>query len=213
MKTDQLIDMLSTNLEPVKRGHLIKTLAVALLVGGAAAFCVMLTTVGLRTDANGGLQLGSLLVKLLFTLTLIGVGSAMLAKLICPGQNARNLNVLVLLAFATIGVTGIVALVAQPSMAWAHMVMGTQWWMCTFCIPGFAIIPFAALIWALRQGAPTNLRRTGAVAGLVAGALGAVAYAFHCPDDSIPFIALWYGAMVALCAGFGAVIGPRVLRW
>ena len=44
----------------------------------------MLTTVGLRTDANGGLQLGSLLVKLLFTLTLIGVGSAMLAKLIYP---------------------------------------------------------------------------------------------------------------------------------
>jgi hypothetical protein len=93
------------------------------------------------------------------------------------------------------------------------MMMGSQWVTCALCIPLFAIVPFAALIWALRRGAPTNLRRTGAVAGLVAGALGAVAYAFHCPDDSIPFIALWYGGMVVLCALLGAMLGPRLLRW
>jgi Negative regulator of sigma F len=39
----------------------------------------------------------------------------------------------------------------------------------------------------------TNLRLTGAIAGLLAGALGATAYAFHCSDDSVPFIAFWYG--------------------
>jgi hypothetical protein len=44
-------------------------------------------------------------------------------------------------------------------------------------------------------------------------AIGAAAYAFHCPDDSLPFIALWYGASIAFCAGIGAVLGPRVLRW
>jgi hypothetical protein len=93
------------------------------------------------------------------------------------------------------------------------MILGTEWAMCAFCIPLFAVIPFAALIWALRRGAPTNLRRAGAIAGLVAGALGAVAYAFHCPDDSIPFVALWYGAMVGLCALIGAILGPRFLRW
>jgi uncharacterized membrane protein YfcA len=58
-----------------------------------------------------------------------------------------------------------------------------------------------------------DLKRTGAMAGLVAGALGATAYAFHCGDDSIPFIAIWYGAMVALCAFIGALLGPRLLRW
>jgi hypothetical protein len=67
--------------------------------------------------------------------------------------------------------------------------------------------------WFLRKGAPTDLKRAGAIAGLVAGALGATAYAFHCLDDSIPFIAVWYGAMVALCASIGAFLGPRLLRW
>jgi hypothetical protein len=212
MKTDQLIDMLSTNVEPVKTGQLKKTLAATLVVGAAASFCVMLTTVGLRTEA-GGLHVGYLVLKLLFMLILIGAGTALLAKLIRPGQDDRNLYLLLFVAFIALGVVGVVALVVQPSAAWDRMILGTQWQMCALCIPGFAIVPFAGLIWALRRGAPTHLRRTGAVAGLVAGAVGAVAYAFHCPDDSIPFIALWYGAMVALCALVGAILGPRLLRW
>ncbi len=212
MKTDQLIEMLSTNLEPAKSGQLKKTLALTLIAGGVAAFCVMLATVGLRTD-GGGVHSGFLALKLLFMLLLIGAGTALLAKLIRPGQDGRSLYLVIFLVFTAIGLAGIVALAVQPSAAWGHMILGTQWAMCAFCIPLFAIVPFVALVWALRRGAPTNLRRTGAIAGLVAGALGAVAYAFHCPDDSIPFIALWYGAMVAMCAGIGAMLGPRLLRW
>jgi hypothetical protein len=49
------------------------------------------------------------------------------------------------------------------------MVFGPQWAACLICIPLFAAVPFASLIWALRKGAPTNLTRTGAIAGLVAG--------------------------------------------
>ena len=54
---------------------------------------------------------------------------------------------------------------------------------------------------------------TGAIAGLVAGALGAGAYAFYCCDDSLPFIALWYGGMVVFCAWIGGMLGPRLLHW
>jgi hypothetical protein len=91
--------------------------------------------------------------------------------------------------------------------------MGMRWQTCLLCIPLFAVIPFAALIRALRQGAPTNLIRTGAIAGLVAGALGATAYAFNCADDSLPFIAIWYGGSIALCTFIGAKLGPKLLRW
>jgi hypothetical protein len=133
--------------------------------------------------------------------------------LILPGQDGGKSYIVILLSFVALGLAGLGALLIQPSAAWGHMVMGTDWVMCVLCIPLFATIPFIALIWTLRQGAPTNLRRAGAVAGLVAGAVGAVAYAFHCPDDSIPFIALWYGVMVALCALVGAIVGPRLLRW
>jgi hypothetical protein len=65
----------------------------------------------------------------------------------------------------------------------------------------------------LRKEAPTNLAWTGAVAGLVAGALGAAAYTFHHPATSIPFIVLWYGGPIVVCAFIGAILGPRLLRW
>jgi len=69
------------------------------------------------------------------------------------------------------------------------------------------------VIWAVRQMAPTDLVRAGALAGMVAGAVSAVAYAFHCTDDSLPFVALWYGGTIALCTLAGATLGPRLLRW
>jgi hypothetical protein len=81
------------------------------------------------------------------------------------------------------------------------------------CIPLFSIAPFVSLVWALRKGAPTSLMRTGTIAGLVAGALGAAAFAFHHPSGSIPFMVLWYGRPIVLCAVVGAMLGPRLLRW
>lgn len=213
MKTDKLIEMLSTNVEPVKRWQIGKTLTWALVIGGAVSFCLMLATVGLRSEGTGGLRIGVLAVKLLFALSLVGMGAALLVKLIRPGQDGRKLFRLIFLPFFAAGFAGIVTLALQPPAAWHRMILGTEWATCLYCIPLFAIVPFAVLIWALRKGAPTNLKRTGAVAGLIAGALGAAIYAFHCSDDSLPFLAIWYGAMVLICTWIGAILGPRLLRW
>ena len=213
MKTDQLIDMLSTNVEPVQQGRLRKTLVWALVVGGGAAFCVMLATVGFRTGLTDGFLPGYLTLKLLFTVSLVGVGAVLLERLMRPGQDGRKLFAFVFLPFIIVVCAGVASLVFGQPMAWGRMIFGMQWATCLLCIPLFAVVPFAALIWALRKGAPTDLRRAGAIAGLVAGALGATAYAFHCPDDSVPFIAIWYGTLVALCGVLGAMVGPRLLRW
>ena len=66
---------------------------------------------------------------------------------------------------------------------------------------------------ALRGAAPTRLAWAGAGAGLLAGALGALAYALHCPEMAAPFLAVWYLAGMALPTLAGAWLGPRVLRW
>jgi hypothetical protein len=79
--------------------------------------------------------------------------------------------------------------------------------------PFFATIPMTLLMWALRRGAPTSPARCGAIAGIVAGAIGTVAYAFSCRSDSVPFVAIWYGAGITLCAFFGTQVGSRLLRW
>jgi hypothetical protein len=211
MNTDHLIHMLSTNVEPVKTIQIRKTLTLALVIGGAAAFCLMLGTVGLRSGLASSLSF--LALKLLFTLSLITLGTLLLARLARPGQRGGKLSTLTIVPFLIIAAAGVIALGFHSPMAWGKMMFGMNWLTCLLCIPMFAVIPFVALIWFLRKGAPTDLRLTGAIAGLVAGALGATAYAFHCPDDSIPFIAVWYGAMVALCAFIGALLGPHILRW
>jgi len=215
MRTDRLIDVLSTNLEPVKRGRLWKALLWALVVGLVAAFVVMLATVGVRSDFAGATHQIFMALKLLFTLSLIGTGAVFLIKSMRPGQGSRKLFQLVFVPFLVVGSAGLVALAlaAARSESCLMMMMGMRWQTCLLCIPLFAIIPFAALIWALRQGAPTNLTRAGAIAGLVAGALGATAYAFHCGDDSLPFIAIWYGGSIVLCTFIGAMLGPKLLRW
>jgi hypothetical protein len=215
MNTDRLIDMLSTNLEPVKGGQLWRTLVWALVVGLVAAFVAMLATVGVRSDFYSETHRIFMALKLLFTLSLIGTGAVFLIRSMSPGRGSRKLFLLVLVPFLVAGSAGLVALVlaAARSESCTMMMMGMRWQTCLLCIPLFAIIPFAALIWALRHGAPTNLMRAGAIAGLVAGALGATAYAFNCGDDSLPFIAIWYGGSIALCTLVGAMLGPKLLRW
>jgi hypothetical protein len=215
MKTDRLIEVLSANLEPVKRGRLWKALVWAIGVGIVTAFLVMLVTVGVRSDFGMETHWGFTALKLLFTLSLIGTGTIFLIRSMSPGRGSRKSFLLVFLPFLVIGSAGLVALVlvaASPESC-IRMMMGMRWQTCLLCIPLFAVVPFMALIWALRRGAPTNLQRTGAIAGLVAGALGATAYAFYCGDDSLPFIAIWYGGSIALCTFIGAKLGPKLLRW
>ncbi len=91
--------------------------------------------------------------------------------------------------------------------------MGNGWLECLVSIPIIAVVPFAIVMWAVRMAAPTNLTRTGALAGLVAGSISTVAYALHCTDDSFPFVALWYGRTIILCTLAGGALGPRILRW
>jgi hypothetical protein len=212
MKTDDLIDMLGTNLEPVKGGQLRNAFFIALAVGGVGAFCLMLVVLGPPMDVPGG-YLSLKVVALAFTLGLVAAGAIFLINAARPVEPVRGPLIVVGLLFLAILAGGIAALLMTRPTAWSGMVFGPQWAACAFCIPLFAIAPFAALVLALRRGAPTNLPLTGAITGLVAGAVGAVVFALHHPGGSIPFIALWYTGPIVLCALAGAILGPRFLRW
>jgi hypothetical protein len=66
---------------------------------------------------------------------------------------------------------------------------------------------------AVRRLAPTDLSRTGAYIGLLAGGIGAAGYALHCHHDSVAFIGIAYTLAILEIALFGALVGPRILRW
>ena len=212
MNTDRLIDMLSTHVEPARRSDIWKTLALALVVGLVAAFAVMLVTVGERPNLTAPSNVDFVAIKLAFAVVVIIASGIALLRLAKPGgERLRLAPYLLPVTFAL--VMGAIVGLDLAISAHAPGMMGSDTLMCLGCIPLFAILPFVALIFALRQAAPTDLRRAGALAGLLAGGVGAAAYALHCPDDSFLFITVWYGAALAFCTAVGATIGPRLLRW
>lgn len=213
MKTDDLIAMLSTNVEPVDRRKLARTFGAALALGGGAAVTVVLLGFGLRTDLTSIDAVVSLLLKIIFTVVVLGLAATYLIRFARPGGERRAPLTLLALPFVALIALAAISLASAPHAHWNNMIVGHQWLECVLSIPIIAIVPFAVMIWAVRQAMPTDLRRAGALAGLVAGALSATGYALHCVDDTVPFVALWYGGTIALCTVAGAALGPRLLRW
>lgn len=213
MRTDDLINMLGTNVEPVADSKRRVALLAALGIGAAAALCLVFVMFGAPGEAFGGDFLGLTVLTLAFTLGLTIAGARFLSMAARPGKAGRGALAAITLLLLSLILTGIVILsLAQPS-GWSAMIFGPQWAACLMCIPLAAAVPFLSLVWYLRNEAPTRLRLTGAVAGLVAGAIGATAFALHHPGGSLPFVALWFGGPLLLCALIGAVLGPRLLRW
>jgi hypothetical protein len=213
MKTDDLIAMLGTNVEPVDRRYVLRVVGAAIAVGTLVATAVILLAFGFRADLTTTRAFIFLFSKLAFTMVTVVLTAIMLTKLARPGGERRISIIWVALPFATILLLAAVNLAFAPSAHWERMVVGDQWLECLLSIPIIAIVPFALIVWAVRRMAPTDLRRTGALVGLAAGSISAAAYALHCVDDSLPFVALWYGGTIVLCTLAGVVLGPRLLRW
>jgi hypothetical protein len=213
MKTDELIAALSTNVEPVNRRLVGRSVGVALAVGIVVAIGIMFIALGVREDLTTPRAVIFLFLKLAFAIGTVGAASVYLMRLARPGGERRVSSGLAALPFMAILLLAGVSLGQAPSSHWDKIVMGNDWLECLISIPIIAVLPFAVVIWAVRQAAPTNLVRTGSFSGLVAGGVSAIGYALHCTDDSLPFVALWYGGTIVLCTLAGAILGPRLLRW
>jgi hypothetical protein len=213
MKTDDLVALLSTNLEPVDRKAIVRTLYVAIAAAAIAALGIAFAGLGFRPDLTTTRALIFLAVKVAFAIGVAGLSLAYLTRLARPGGERKTFPLLVAVPFLVIVVLAAISLGSAPRAHWERMIVGDQWLECLLSIPVIAIVPFAVSIWAVRKGAPTNLSRAGAFAGLIAGGISAMAYALHCTDDSLPFIAVWYSGTIALCTLAGAALGPRLLRW
>lgn len=216
MKTDELITLLGASFEsePAKNSRMTWRIGLAAAFGAAVAFCLILLTLGARPDLLQGQALFFFLIKVGFATTVGGLALWYLGKLARPGGEKKVHLGVAASPFAAIVLLAVLSLALAPPGHWHTMVTGQMWLECLLSIPVIAIVPFATLMWVVRRiGAPTDLVRTGAMVGLAAGSVSATGYAFHCMDDTVPFIALWHGGTIALCTVAGALLGPRLLRW
>ncbi len=213
MKTDGLIAMLSTDVEPVDHRRTVRTIGMTVAAGAALAAAVVVIALGFRTDLAGFRALMPVLFKIAFAVAVLVPALLYLIRLARPGGERRTSFLVVALPFLAVALLAALILASAPSSHWGGMIAGHNWLEGLVSIPLIAILPFALIVWAVRQAAPTDLAHTGALVGLVAGALSAAGYALHCIDDTVPFVALWYGGTIALCTLAGWKLGPRLLRW
>ena len=169
MKTDDLVAFLSTNPEPVDRRLVVRALGLGLAAGIVAALGTAFVGLGVRPDLTTAHALMFLLLKLAFTVGIVGVAAAYLARTARAGGERKVPFFLVALPFLIIMVLAAISLGLAPSSHWDKLILGDEWLECLLSIPIIAIVPFAAAIWAVRKAAPTNLTRAGAFAGLIAG--------------------------------------------
>jgi hypothetical protein len=213
MKTDDLISLLSTNVEPVDHRQTVRNIGMAVVAGAAAAVATVYFVLGPRADLTTVATFIPALLKVVFTVIILIPASICLIRLSRPGGERRSSTALVALPFIAVVLLAVLSLKFAPGSHWNGKILSDEWLECVISIPLIAVVPFSVIIWAVRQMAPTDLARTGAFVGLVAGCLSATGYALHCADDTVPFFALWYGGTIALCTLAGWKLGPTLLRW
>lgn len=211
--TDALIEQLSRDLAPVQRFAVARRIAVGLLLGSLAAMLAVTVVLGLRPDLRVAVYGFSFWMKWTYTISL-GLGAAYaVSRLARP--DVRSLRSLWFLAVPVLLLAGVAVgeLARTPPGKWVAMWLGRSWAVCPWLVLLLSAPIFLGLLWSFRKLAPTRLRAAGAVAGLAAGAWAATVYCLHCPEVSALFVLTWYSLGIALAAGLGALVGPRLLRW
>jgi hypothetical protein len=212
MKTDDFIASLSAD-APQQQTPPRRAFAIALVIGAIIAGAAFMLTLGPRPDFMHAIQ--TLRFDFKFVVTLVLAISAVLVArdMARPEVSRSRVRPLLLAAPVLLILAVALEMMVVPSGLWMPRLIGHNMRFCTTMIPLFAIGPLAMMFWAFRRSAPDNPARAGAVAGLIAGGIGAVFYAAHCFDDSPLFVATWYTLAIGIVTGLGALLGSRFLRW
>lgn len=213
MKTDDLIGMLATGVEPVPRRAATRRLVWALLAGVPLAALLMLTQYGLRRDLVQAMFWPMLWMKVMFPFFIAWGGFVLAQRLARPGARIGHAWLTLVVPILMVWAMALVRWFGAPEAERVDLLMGQTWKTCPFNIALIALPVFVGGMLALRGLAPTQPGWAGAAVGALAGGAGATVYALHCTESTAPFLAVWYlaGMMIPVLAG--ALLGPRLLRW
>lgn len=182
-------------------------------VGIAGSTILMIALLRVNPDIGNVLQSLKFWEKVGFVGSIAGFASVAVFRCSQPGAKSGRVQASLLVPIVSMWILAIQALVdAEPGQR-AVLFWGETWAVCPLLITMLSLPVFAAVIWTMRERAPTRLRLSGAAAGLFSGATGALVYCVHCPEIEPPFIAFWYLVGILIPAAAGAVFGRRLLRW
>lgn len=213
MKTDELIALLATGVEPVDPAARARGVAAALAAGLAAAGALMAGLLGINPELMREIHLPQFWLRELFC-SALGLGALVcVRRLAHPGARLGLAPAALAAPILLMGLGGAAVLLEAEPAHRLDLLMGHTARVCSALIALVSVPVFVAVIWTMRRYAPTRLRLSGAAAGFAAGGIGALVYTLHCPELAPPFLAVWYVLGMLVPTAAGALLGPRLLRW
>jgi hypothetical protein len=213
MKTDELIAMLASGVNPVEPDALRFRYTAALGWGAFGSTLLMAVLLGVRPDIVEAVRLPMFWVKLAFPAALLSVALLAVVRLSRPGVRLGWVPAAVAAPVLAMWLLGAVVLLTAAPGDRGALLLGESAATCPFTIAFLSVPLFVAGLWAMKGLAPTRLALAGAASGLFAGAGGALVYALYCPEMAAPFIGTRYLLGMLIPTALGALLGPRLLRW
>lgn len=213
MSTDDLIARLGATAASRRPVPVTGLILAALAIGLLSALAIVMAIWGPRHDMAQAVQTMGFWMKASYAASFAAAGVLLMERLGRPGERAPIGMGLAGAAFVVVLLLTVRELLLLPREGWMPAVKGHSWEVCSLRIAGISLPGFVAALWALRHMAPTRPRLAGAAAGLMAGGLGATAYALACNETAATFLASWYSLGMLAWAAVGALLGPRLLRW
>lgn len=209
MRTDDLVRLLAAD---ARRATPLRTaVPLAAIASGAAACLAFLAIIGVRPDLLSAMSDPRVAFKFAFAASVATAAVAYGLRVIRPEDRPSGfvfgVPVLALLLI------GVVETFVTPIAAWPSAALGFSPFRCVGLIVATSLLPIAALLQAMRAGAPARPGVAGAAAGLGGGAIGAMVFALYCPNDSVLFVAIWYVLALGIACALGAALGARRLAW
>jgi len=212
MKTADLISALAAEPPPPPL-RLGRRVALALVVGAAISAALFMTALGPRHDFAAAAHTMRFDLKFVDTLALLLPSVLLAARLAQAEARPGALIAALIRALRPARRRGDRRTRRDPADLWMTRLVGTNALHCLTLIPLMSIPPLAALIAAMRAGAPSHPALTGALAGAAAAGAAATIYATNCTDDSPLFVASWYPLATLIVVAAGALAGRKWLQW
>jgi hypothetical protein len=215
MNNDALIAGLCSKVEPIPQSAATASLLRAVAIGAitVALIVVFWPSLGIRPDLGSAVLTSMFWVKVLYTASMAIFGFAPLERLSRPDSAPVRWAPLLWPPFGLMLIVITAHSSIAPETSDMGFWLGSSWWQCPLYVLGLSAPVGAVLMLALSRLAPTRLAVAGAAAGLLAGATGATAYAFHCVETSPGFVFIWYSLGLIATSAAGSLLGPRILRW
>jgi hypothetical protein len=212
VKTSELIAALAADPipEPIRLG---RRVAAALAIGFVGSVALFTVLTGPRPDIAAAAQTVRFNLKFVDAFAFALPSLLLTLRLARPDAKPRTLALWLIAPLVLLAAGVFVELMVIPQDEWLHRLVGTKSMHCLRMIPLMAAPLLAALIVALRAGAPMHPALTGAIAGAASAGIAALLYASSCPDDSPLFVATWYPLATLICMGVGALAGREFLDW